>query len=652
VDKYFAIEARLDDLNEKVEEFYQQLWDMGVTSRVQKSFYTYFGRNGASTGLQKAGSQGQLNNIMINDYRGLCQHVTTLVTANRPSFDVRATNTDYKSVAQCKLGELILEYYMRENKVENLLKKQCDYAIKYAEGWIGLDWDANMGEIAGMTEEGRPYMEGDIRFSLYHMLQVIRDIYKEGEQDWVITAQKVNKYELAAKFPSSAEEILRLDNSTLKSEQRDLDYLVRGGDAGDTDVIPFYTFYHRKSAALPEGRLIFFVETKKLLDSPLPYDSIPLSRLAPKDFDGTSLGYSPMWDLLGIQEASDKLYSAVVSNNVTFAKQVIQTSRDNDINVSDLADGMMLVESDAELKPVNLTKSAPETYNLLGTLQSKMQELSGINEVVRGVPGPNLRSGNALAIVAAQAITFNSDISASYNMAVEVVGTLVLRMLKKFAKHPRYISIVGKYNKAYLKEFKSDDIYDIDRVTVQQRNAVMSTTAGKVELASNLLQNGVITKPEQYMMVVETGNLDMLTDPTVIEGMLIQQENEKIADGITPMAVLSDSHAKHLVDHKAVLANIEARENPKVVEAYIQHVQQHIDILRNTDPAVLQMLGNQPLPPPQGMEAAPINEVQAAPSPGQPPMNMPSQPNLPEGADQMTAQSYDQLQQLSGGAPQ
>ncbi len=649
--EYFAIEASVRDLNQKIEDFYQQIWDMQHTQKIQKSHYVYYGRDGASTGLQKAGSQAQLHDIMINDYRGLCQHTTTLITANRPSFDVRATNTDYKSVAQCKLGELILEYYMRENKIEQLLKKQCDYAVKYSEGFIFLDWDANMGNIAGMTDEGRPFMEGDIRLSLLHPLQVIRDIYHEGEPDWLITAQKVNKYELAAKYPAAKDAILRLDNSTIKAEQRDLDYFVRGGDAGDTDVIPFYTFYHRKSAALPEGRLIYFVENQKLLDAPLPYDVIPFSRMTPKDLDGTSLGYTPMWDLLGIQDASDKLYSAILSNNLSFAKQVVQTSRDNNVNVSDLAEGMILVESDAELKPVNLTKSAPETYNLLTILQSKGQELSGINEVVRGVPGPNLRSGNALAIVAAQAITFNSDITASYNIAVETVGTQVLRMLKKFAKHPRYISIVGKYNKAYLKEFKSDDIYDIDRVTVQQRNAVMSTTAGKVELATNLLQNGVISKPEQFMMVVETGNLDMLTDPTVIEGMLIQQENEKIADGITPIAVLSDSHAKHLIDHKAVLANIEARENPAVVQAYADHLQQHIDILRNTDPAVLQMLGNQPIPPaapPQGMEAAPINEVQAAPNAGDAQMELPNQPTLPEGTDEMTQQSYDQLQQLGG----
>lgn len=647
--EYFAIGADIRDLNQKVEDYYNTLWDLGHTQKMQRAHFYYYGKGGQASFLQAAGSQGQLTDIMVNDFRSISQHTVSLVTANRASFDVVSTNTDYKSIAQAVLAEQILEYYMKENKLEKLLKRQCDFAVKYSEGFLGLDWDTSLGQPVGQTPEGKPLMDGDIRYSLYHPLQVVRDVFNDGNQDWVITVQKLSKYELAAKYPAAAEDILRLDNSQARAHQRDLDYLLRGGVSGETDMIPFYTFYHRKSAALPEGRICFFVETKKLLDGPLPYDTIPLTRMVPKDLDGTCLGYTAMWDLLGIQEASDKLYSAVTSNNLAFSKQVVQTTADNDINVSDLADGIMLIESDAELKPLQLTRSAPETYQLLQAYQSKMQELSGINEVVRGVPGPNLRSGNALAIVAAQAITYNSDITASYSMAVEDAGTITIRFLKSFAKHPRFASIVGKYKRAYLKQFTADSLTNIDRVTVQQRNAVMSTTAGKLQLAENLLQNGVIQKPEEYMMVVETGNLDMLTDPSVVEGMLIRQENESISEGKVPQAVLTDKHARHISEHAAVLANIEARANPEVVSAYVAHVQEHIDLLRTTDPVVLQITGNQPIPPAQPpAPQAGSAEIQQPPESGAMPAGQPSMPTLPEGTDAMTQESYQQLGAMSG----
>jgi hypothetical protein len=646
---YFAIDLRLEDLNEKVDQYYTQLWEMGWTSNIQRSYHVYYGKCGSSSNLREAGSQSQLKDLMVNDYRSITQHVVTLVTANRPSFDVRCTNTDYKSIVQAKLGEQILEYYMRERSVEKLLKRQCDYASKYSEGFLSLDWDVTLGSIIGATPDGRPMSEGDIRFSLYHTLQVIRDIYNDGPQDWYITTQKVSKYELAAKFPAEEEAILRLDNSVIKSNMRDIDYLVRGGDAGDTDMIPFYTFYHRKSAALPQGRICFFVETAKLLDGPLPYDNIPITRMAPKDFDGTCLGYSPLWDLLALQDASDRLYSGLTSNNITFCKQIVQTTTDNDINVSDLAEGLVLVESDAEIKPVNLTKSAPETYQLLQLYQSKMQELSGINEVVRGVPGPNLRSGNALAIVAAQAITYNSDMTSSYNMAIEDCGTLTLRLLKQFAgsENPRYASIVGKYNKAYLKEFTADNISNVDRVTVQQRNAVISTTAGKIQLAENMLQNGIITNAEDYLMVVETGNLDVMTDPKVVENLLIRQENEWMSEGKTPQAVFTDNHTQHVSMHKAVLANIEAREDPDVVRAVTDHMGMHLDLMRTTDPELLMLTGNQPSQMNQGVPAPNGNVQQPSESGAMPAAAKTELPSLPEGTDAVTQDSYAQLQQLS-----
>jgi hypothetical protein len=650
MDQYFAIDLKLQDLNQKIDEYYEQLWELGWTKQIQKSYFTFYGKAGQSASVSASGSQGQLKDIMVNDYRSIVQHVVTLVTANRPSFDVRCTNTDYKSVVQAKLGEQILEYYMRERAVEKLLKRQCDYAAKYSEGFLSLDWDVSLGRMIGADPDGRPISEGDIRYSLYHTLQVIRDLYNDGPQDWYITAQKVNKYELAAKFPANAEDILKLDNAVTKANMRDIDYLVRGGEAGDTDMVPFYTFYHRKSAALPEGRVCFFVETSKLLDGPLPYDEMPITRMAPKDFDGTCLGYSPMWDLLGLQEASDKLYSGLTSNNLTFCKQIVQTSSDNDINVSDLAEGVMLVESDAELKAVNLTRSAPETYQLLQLYQSKMQELSGINEVVRGVPGPNLRSGNALAIVAAQAITYNSDMTSSYTMAIEDCGTLTLRLLKQFAgsETPRYAAIVGKYNKAYLKEFTADSISNVDRVTVQQRNAVMSTTAGKIQLAENLLQNGILTNAEDYLMVVETGNLDTMTDPKVVESMLIRQENEAMADGKVPQAVFTDTHMEHILKHKSVLANIEAREDPAVVAAVTEHMGQHLDMMRNVDPELLMLTGNQPSQMNQGGAPQGGAAIQQPPESGAMPANGEQPlPTLPEEVDPVTAESYAQLEQMS-----
>lgn len=651
--EYFAIRCRVSDLEDKIDTFYKRLNDIGHTRKLQKSCYFYFGQGNASSYINRSGSQLQNSSIVVNDYRSILQHAVTLVTSNRPAYDVRATNTDYKSQTQAILGEQILDYYLKEKKLEKHLKNACGQAVRYGESFIGLSWDVHAGNLYTVDEMGNPQAEGDIEYKVYDPLSVIRDIDNTGNPDWCILRDKINKYELAAKIPEHAEHITNLTISKSNSSEREIDFELKTSTNDETDMIYLYTFYHRKSTVLPEGKVVFFVDDLKLLESPLPYTDMPVYRIAAENLDGTCLGYTVAFDLLGIQESSDKLYSALVSNNLTFARQIIQAERDNDIDVSSLSDGLMFIESDKEIKPVNLTKSAPETYEFIKTMQAKMQELSGMNEVIRGTPSPNLRSGNALVFIAAQAITYNSGLERSYNELIEDVGTATIRMLKDFATSPRFVAVVGKYKKAFMKEFQGSDLENIDRITVEQQGAVMRTTAGKLQLAENLLQNKIITRAEQYLAVLDTGRLEPLVEAEQAELLLIRHENEMLSEGKPAVVVATDAHDLHIREHKAVISNPESRAVAAVVEATLAHIQQHFQVKRSTDPELLMITGTQPSKiqaPPNPAAQGPSLESQQMQPPGpQVPDNMPNRPSLPQGADQRTQAADQQMQQLEGG---
>jgi hypothetical protein len=69
------------------------------------------------------------------------------------------------------------------------------------------------------------------------------------------------------------------------------------------------------------------------------------------------------------------------------------------------------------------------------------------------------------------------------------------------------ITLVGKNKKPLLKEFTGDMIGDIKRVIVDVGNPLSRTTEGKLEIANNLMQQGLIKDPREYFMVLETGSL-------------------------------------------------------------------------------------------------------------------------------------------------
>jgi hypothetical protein len=347
--------------------------------------------------------------------------------------------------------------------------------------------------------------------------------------------------------------------------------------------------------------------------------------------------------MLGNQEAYDRIFSANMSNVLAFARQCVLIPKDAGVDIKEFGDGLSVLEYDAtagKIEPLQLTMSSPETYSMLDRVERNMSVFSGINDVVRGDPEANLRSGNALALVAAQAIKFNSGLQNSYARLLEDVGTATLEFLKKFARSPRFAFIVGKNHRSMMKEFTGEQLSGVSRVEVQIASALSKTQAGRIQIADNLLQAQMIKRPEQYLAVIETGKLEPIVEAEQAELLNIRSENEMLQAGSPPVIVALDNHMLHIREHKTVIDDPAARENPAVVQATLNHIQEHLmqwQQLSATQPALLQVLGMQPIPPmpmppPEGQGSTP--EVQQAgpeqtaeeiqpPAPAQPPENAP-----------------------------
>jgi hypothetical protein len=327
-----------------------------------------------------------------------------------------------------------------------------------------------------------------------------------------------------------------------------------------------------------------------------------------------------MFDLLPLQEGINSLYSTAMTNNHTFGIQNIYAERDSGITFQELSGGLHLIEGNSERPPVplQLTATSAETYNLIADLVRQMEVISGVNAVARGNPDPkqNLRSGNALALVQSQALQFISPLQQSYIHLIEDVGTNLITLLQDFAHVPRIAQIAGKSNATFMKEFKSDDLTSITRVVVEAGNALAQTPAGRLEIASQLIQMGQIKTPEEYLSVLNTGKLETMTESQNKQLLLIRAENERLIEGTSPVqAILTDDHSLHIREHQATLADPDLRLDPDLVQRTTLHLQEHLDILSN--PALANMLialGQTPIaPPPQAQPMPPQGGEGGAP---------------------------------------
>lgn len=688
-DEYFAA-SEADELVPYLERrshnWFSTLSDSSYLDKIQRSWQAYHGvyyEDGHS--ITTSGEQGELVNLPINHFENIAQNILTMVTSTRPSFQARAINTDYKSQAQTTLANGLLEYYMRDKRLEQDLKKAVEYAIVMGSGFIKMEWNATTGQIYDYTDAetnelgeeirpGYPIYEGDVEFSVLSPYDVVFDTTKDSSKhDWQLCRTFKNKFDLAAKYPELEEEILAVRTKNELTSRR-----VTLTPFDETCDVPVYEFFHRPTEALPQGRYVLYLNKDTILvDTTLPYRKLPIFRISARDILGTPYGYTVMWNLLPIQDAVNSLYSTIMTNQSTFGVQNIYASRDANITMAELSSGLNLIEGDpntAPPQPLNLTQTPQEIFSFLQMLERSMEVVSGINSVARGNPDPkqNLRSGNALALVQSQALQFISGLQQSYIHLIEDVGTNLILLLQDFASVPRIAQISGKASATLMEEFTGDDLSSIHRVIVDAGNALSQTTAGKLEMATQMLQMGLIKTPEEYLAVVTTGKLEVMTEGQNKELLTIRAENEELFSGkVDVTAILTDEHNLHIREHRAVLADPKLRQDTELLDRVLGHIQEHLNILSNQDPMVQQtliQLGQQPImlpPPPQMMPPqgqAPVGgpEAQLMTDPAAnaaDPMSqiagelpsMPQPAQSPTGSPTTAAEMFQQ--NLSGGVP-
>lgn len=606
----------------KANYFMTSLDSSGYLTRMRDSWRSYHGLffGGQGHRIFFGGDQGEITHLAVNHYRNIGKHMHVMVTSNRPSMTARATNTDYKSIVQTNLANGLLDYYMREKRLEKIVNSAVECAIVLGAGYVKLGWNATSGEIWDYIDDD-PIYEGDVEFTNLTPFDVMFDGTRENSNhDWVVCRSFKNKYDLAAKYPELKNKIEDL------STRSDLSRISFDGVVirDETDDVPVYEFYHKKTESLPEGRFILFLtEDIILYDGEMPYRDLPIYRIVPSEILGTSFGYSPMYDLIPMQEAINSLYSSILTNQTAFATQNVLVPEGTNIMPSQLGGGLNIIEYNAQSgKPeaLNLTQTPKEVFEFIKQLVQDMETVSGVNSVARGNPEANLRSGNAMALIQSMALQFISGLQQSYVLLIEDVGTGLINMLKDFAQTPRVAAIVGQSNRAYLKEFVGSDLEYVNRVMVDLGNPIAQTKAGRVEMANNLLQYSEVT-PEQYFMVLKTGSLDIMTEGIDRELALVKGENEALVRGDLVLATAIDEHILHIKEHRTVISDPDLRKEPELVKRVLDHINEHITALQQVDPNLLMILGQQPIQsappapeaaPPSGPEAMPpVNDMQA-----------------------------------------
>jgi hypothetical protein len=334
---------------------------------------------------------------------------------------------------------------------------------------------------------------------------------------------------------------------------------------------------------------------------------------------------------------------------------------------------MNFINSPVKPEALNGVAMSPEVGRWANQYVAWMQAISGINSAVRGDPDKGMPA-QAMAFLQAQAIQFHSGLQKGFQRLREQVRTANIELLKRYANTKRVALISGKATGYMRREFTSDDLQGIDRVTVEAINPALRTMAGRKAIADELLQRGMLQTPQQYILLLTTGKLEPLYEGEEANLLRIRRNKELLQDGfgLPPVAIgpdgmpmvdpvtglaqfaddgrqhvrplKTDTHWMDIPEYLAVLAMPDARERPEVVQAVTGVVEYQLALWRSMDPALIAVLKGPPapmptappIPPPvTGTENAPVPGIApiagAPPAETRPSINLPRLPSVPGG---------------------
>ncbi len=549
----------------------------GLAERMRRSLSAWLGygpRGDVDSSRASAGGEsGETLELNVNQYAAMVTQAVALTTNNKPSVKAIAGNSDFESLGQATFAEALNDYYDRELAVSDREYEATLKMVLFGEGWLLEDWDENAGQPYTSDEKGA-VRGGDVRLYACSAFDVAHDPDAQDIESltWVCWRRRVNKWDLAARFPALKDDILA---ETL-AQQRELgsntgdDWDLPGfrrHESADSDCVWLWELRHVPTPALPHGRLLRFLNDSVVLtdtvrvvpahaevvirmsaDGPvegeefvpesvevLPYpyaDELYAFSAAPERIPGSSFGHTAFFDLLSLQEGIDLSATIMASAINAGGMQNLYVPRGANITVKKLTGALNVIEFDGPTLPEAKENVAlsPHVAAFAQSMLDWAQRRVSLNEVVTGNPSAGMPA-QAMALLRAQAVEFHSRLQSAYERLVQRGRTGILKLLQQYADTERVALVAGKANSWALREFKKKDVAGFDRFVVEPVNPALKTLAGKVSFAEPLLKGGAIT-PQQYLQLFTTGRLEPVLKFPADNQARIEREKELLLQGI------------------------------------------------------------------------------------------------------------------------
>lgn len=632
--KYFASKEAKDLINEcnkTIDSYYNssqiyQVW--------RRNNYLYH-QNVASEPLEFTGARGEMISLSIPKARKLVRDYLAIVTKQKLKFKAVMKDHKYTSWSDSKIADAISEHLVNTQHLDNKRDKLGEHVFVLGQSFLWCTWDSEKGNEIQNPITGEMEKAGGVSIKIKSPTDVFykHDVGNQWDDvQWCVVSDKTNKYDLASLHPEHAE-YLESYNQISDNTYNSIDSFYSNIKNATDETITVYHFYHKPTPALPQGRMVIYVDDSCVLyDGPNVYESLPVFACIPETIDDLVLGYPQFSNLTAVQEMLDHNYSVIASNQSVYGLQSMLNPKGSDIGVRQLFGVNFIdytpqnVDGGGKPEPLQYPSTPSEIFNMVDRYSSAIDNLGGINAALRGQTPQGITAASAIATLTANALEFISSFSRSLHETVTNCTSFATKLYFMFGAEEQFIQVVES-GVSINKKYNRDMLNSFDKYNIEITNPLLNSYSFNLNSAESLLAKGIITDPKTYFRVLEGDRTSILYDDDLQEEMLIQQENDDLIDNVPCSVIFYDNDDLHIMHHKSLLMNPNIRRNmnPETLQLILDHIQQHEQQKMQKNGGMQQLSpSNIPNSPEQGALPPPENPPESAQpaQPAQPPVSL------------------------------
>jgi hypothetical protein len=528
------------------------------------------------------------------------------LTKQRPVCRVVSASSDFDDKDEARVKNAILDHIWRRIGLDSVFQEGLLWAILTGTGFYIPYWNADAGDLIPeyairtdefgnpvLDESGSPIPEvdetgayvvsgymrtGEIAVDAVGPFSVLLDPLATDVHSvrWFFRERLTDIDDVeniyGVRVPAESVGVLSyLDAKVLGSRK------VEG-----KNVCVLKEYWERPSRKRPLGAYVVFASDTILYSGDNPYADaqvpLPLAVVRHIPVPGRIYGDSAITQLVPPQVQYNKLRSQLIEvKNIMAWPKILApkgalytnpTSRPGEI-----------VEFNASYgRPEFWTPPPMPAYVIreLDRAKEEMIEISGIHEATRGAIPSNVRSGVAIAYITEQDETRLNVTAHSYEDAISLTATYILRLARKYYVEPRVVRIVGSDRSTKVIQFYGRDIPEDVDVHVESGSSMPKSLIAKQQLLLDLWNARVITDPAVMLKLLEFGNLEDLYHDADLDIDQAARENDMMAAGAVPQVEDFHVHELHIREHNKFRKTQRYEGLPPEIKAiFAEHVAAH-----------------------------------------------------------------------------